>query len=273
MIKTVIYIKAGRVIYKKRKHLDGFLNPFKDNPFNMVVTEVEITRQDRFMESTHQGGLISDSNFEEYSVDVKAQKPSRYDQPLTAILQMRSLSKKVAENEANAEAWLYARSAFLYYIACFIIWTPATVSRIYTYVHPNNPAFGYNFTTAFFVTLLGTFNCIVYCITSKAACRSLYWNIRKGTWTWDDSVTARDKYETQDFHSTRKRSLWSTDNSDSSSLGKALKLFTMNKFDGKTKSLRALLGQLVQRGLQWVAQYEKPRSVCDGANEFNYRRQ
>ena len=122
MIKTVIYIKAGRVIYKKRKHLDGFLNPFKDNPFNMVVTEVEITRQDRFMESTHQGGLISDSNFEEYSVDVKAQKPSRYDQPLTAILQMRSLSKKVAENEANAEAWLYARSAFLYYIACFIIW-------------------------------------------------------------------------------------------------------------------------------------------------------
>ena len=122
MVKTVIYIRAGRVIYKKRKHLDGFLNPFKDNPFNMVVTEVEITRQDRSMESTHKGDLSSDSNFEEYSVNVKAQKPSRYDQPLTAILQMRSLSKKVAENEANAEAWLYARSAFLYYIACFMVW-------------------------------------------------------------------------------------------------------------------------------------------------------
>ena len=122
MAKTVIYVMAGRVIYKKRNHLDGFLNPLKENPFNMITTKVEITRETRSMEETNKGNLVPGSDFQEYSVDVNAHNPRRYEQPLTAILQIRSLSKKVAENEANAEAWLYARSAFLYYIACFVIW-------------------------------------------------------------------------------------------------------------------------------------------------------
>lgn len=123
MAKTVIYLKAGRVIYKTREHLDGFLNPFKENPFNMVFTEVEIIREDRStVEQSNKNGLLPDTGFQKYSVNVNADNPNRYDEPLDAIQQMRSLSKKVAENAPNPEAWLYARSAFLYYIACFIIW-------------------------------------------------------------------------------------------------------------------------------------------------------
>ena len=124
---------AGRVIYKKRKHLDGFLNPLKENPFNLVITEVEIIREERSMEQTSKGCLVPDNGFQEYSVDVNAHNPNRYDQPLRAILQMRSLSKQVAENETNVEAWLYARSAFLYYIACFIIWVRPPIFSLTLY--------------------------------------------------------------------------------------------------------------------------------------------
>ena len=121
-LKTIIYLRAGIVIYKAREHLDGFLNPFKERPFNMVFTEVEIIREDRSWEQSDKVGLVPDIGCQEYSVEVVADNPNRYDEPAAAVMQMRSLSKKVAENRANAEAWLYARSAFLYYIACFIIW-------------------------------------------------------------------------------------------------------------------------------------------------------
>ena len=100
----------------------------------MVFTEVEIVRERRSsMEHRNSKfGLVPDHGLPEYSVDVNSDNPYRYDEPLDAIQQMRSLSKKVAENAPNPEAWLYARSAFLYYIACFIVWVrrPALSSDV-----------------------------------------------------------------------------------------------------------------------------------------------
>ena len=50
-----------------------------------------------------------------------------------AVLRMRSLSREVAEDAVNPEAWLYARVAFLFYIALLITWvisgTPFHVDR------------------------------------------------------------------------------------------------------------------------------------------------
>lgn len=125
---------AGRVIYKKRSHLNGFLNPFNENPFtNTITTEIEITHERRpsfhAQDSVQNGGdtvgLPTDTieqEFTPYSVNIEVAPPDKQTQPLPALLRMRTLTRNVAENETNAEAWLYARVAFLFFAALLITW-------------------------------------------------------------------------------------------------------------------------------------------------------
>jgi len=44
------------------------------------------------------------------------------DKATPALLRMRSFSREVAEDAVHPEAWLYARVAFLFYIALLITW-------------------------------------------------------------------------------------------------------------------------------------------------------
>ena len=125
---TVIYCLAGRVIWKKRKQLEGFLNPFNENPFkNTVTTEVQITHEQRrgssqasfhFDEDT---GVLS-NGYHPYTVNIEVGATDKDRAPRPAILRMRSLTRAAAVNEKNAEAWLYARVAFLFFLSILITW-------------------------------------------------------------------------------------------------------------------------------------------------------
>jgi hypothetical protein len=117
---------AAKVIWNKRQHLDGFLNPLNENPFvNTITTDIEITTDERpIMKETHASNRIEDTITDidnPYSVQIRVdqRKDSR---PLSAALRMRSITRGVAEMESNAEAWLYARVAFLFFIALLITW-------------------------------------------------------------------------------------------------------------------------------------------------------
>jgi hypothetical protein len=176
----VVYGMAGKVIWSKRRHLDGFLNPLNENPFiNMVTTEIEITHEERFIVKDGSGQEMADmaNECDPYSVAVRVDSKSHpsSSRPLPAALRMRTLTRDAAEAETNAEAWLYARVAFLFFFALIITWVPTSVNRVYTLVNPTVVNFPLNYISSLVFPLQGFWNLIVYVITSQTACRRL-WN-------------------------------------------------------------------------------------------------
>jgi hypothetical protein len=130
VLAVIIYSMAAKAIWDKREHLDGFLNPLNENPFvNTITTQIEITTEERPMVNGKEDATVGIRGVERstdrgvgnpYSVDIQVDERAQAARP--AALRMRSLTRQVAKNEANAEAWLYARVAFLFFIALLITW-------------------------------------------------------------------------------------------------------------------------------------------------------
>lgn len=200
-----IYIRAGRVIYKRRDKLKGFLNPLNENPFTGVVTtEIDVTigPADQISPPTdaNRGRNPFDQTFEgipgveegnggpdPYTVEIgvgpkahgrKASKPE--------IFQMRSITREEALKEnPNPGAWLYARVAFLFFLSMLIIWIPSSANRVYSLVHPDRINFPLNYVSALVLPSQGILNVIVYVLTSQTACRELVNALRgRGTMPW-----------------------------------------------------------------------------------------
>lgn len=183
---------AGKVIWSKRRHLDGFLNPLNENPFtSTVTTEIEITHEERFITKDAGSQKTSDMSteaegFDPYTVDVQVAAQPRQHHAVPAALRLRTLTRDAAESETNADAWLYARVAFLFFLALLITWVPTSVNRVYALVHPDRVNFPLNYISSLVFPLQGFWNAVVYIITSQTACRRLWRELisrdaRKGT--------------------------------------------------------------------------------------------
>ncbi|KAL8669762.1 MAG: hypothetical protein Q9168_005656 [Polycauliona sp. 1 TL-2023] len=193
-----IYIRAGRVIYKRRDKLKGFLNPLNENPFTtgVVTTSIDVTvgpadelpapsdsrksnGQNPF-DKTFEGipGMEEGNNInglDPYTVDIAAnpnthgRKPSKPE-----LFQIRAITREEALKEnPNPGAWLYARVAFLFFLSMLIIWIPSSANRVYSLAHPNRINFPLNYVSALVLPMQGFLNAIVYILTSQTACREL----------------------------------------------------------------------------------------------------
>jgi len=180
-----VYAMAGKVIWNKRRHLDGFLNPLNDNPFTQIVTtEIEITHEERFIVKGDDAGQSTSArldSFDPYSVNVQVEPQATPGRPMPAPLRMRGITRDIAEAETNPEAWLYARVAFLFFLALLITWVPSSVNRVYAWVEPNKVNFALNYVSSFVFPLQGFWNLIVYIITSQTACRRLWMSMTRRT--------------------------------------------------------------------------------------------
>ncbi|MCJ1436029.1 hypothetical protein MMC27_005407 [Xylographa pallens] len=178
LVAMTIYCVAGRVIWKKRQHIKGnFLNPLNENFLNIVTTTVDVSASDRRVVSV----LRNDSeaqyeDYQQYSVEVETQPEDKSQLP--AILHMPRITREVAENEVNPDAWLYARSAVLYFLALLLVWVPSSINRIYALVHPDQVNFGLNYVSSLVFSLQGLFYAIVFCVTNQTACSRLHKDIR-----------------------------------------------------------------------------------------------
>lgn len=139
---------AGKVLWQKRKELPGFLNPLNENPFkNTITTEIQVTSQPRpqrgfpdilkpssnFDETTDNSQNNDDLNA--YSVNIEGGQNEDYSRPsMPDLMRIRTLTRTAAVNEMNAEAWLYARTSFLFFLALLITW----VSRFSGVAKVNN---------------------------------------------------------------------------------------------------------------------------------------
>ena len=114
---------AGHVIWKNRKHLQGFLNPLNEHPFTpSVTTEIQITSEARDTDATPNEELgVNADGFSPYSISISVDDQDRKPETRPPFL-MPSLAKTTSVEVVNAEAWLYARVAFLLFIALLVTW-------------------------------------------------------------------------------------------------------------------------------------------------------
>jgi hypothetical protein len=165
---------AAKVIWDKRAHLDGFLNPLNENPFtNTVTTEIEITHEERPIVKEDMHPSFSDNSGEVDPYSVQVQVNPGHQRPLPAALRMRTLTRDAATRETNAEAWLYARVAFLFFVALLITWVPTSANRMYAMANPESFNYPLNYIASFLFPLQGFWNLIVYVLSSQRACRHL----------------------------------------------------------------------------------------------------
>ncbi len=115
---------AARTVWQKRKELPGFLKFLNEDPFsNTVTTEIDIVScpRDNLSPASR---IETGEDYNPYSVDVKVgpQRNSRRPSMPTELMRIRSLTRTVAVNEINSEAWLYARTSFLFFLALLVTW-------------------------------------------------------------------------------------------------------------------------------------------------------
>ena len=128
IIAMTIYFRAGRVIWKKRQHLRGnFLNPMNEDFLNILTITVDIsTSAQRAVPGLRSDLEVQYEDYQAYSVEVEAEAHPQAQAQMPAILNIPRITREVAQNEVNADAWLYARSAVLYFMALLLVWVYIT---------------------------------------------------------------------------------------------------------------------------------------------------
>ena len=183
LVAVVIYMMAGHHVWKKREALSGFLNPFNEDPFTSVLTTTEVT----IISASREPSLPNievrevpnshiDDSYDAYSVNIEIgqRKPSR-----PAMFRIPTATRAVALSQENVESFLYARVAFLFFVALLITWVPSSVNRAYALAHPEHINFGLNLSSALVFSIQGILNTLVYVVTSKSACRKLWVRVRR----------------------------------------------------------------------------------------------
>ncbi|KAL9133926.1 MAG: hypothetical protein Q9175_004887, partial [Cornicularia normoerica] len=164
---------AFRKVWINRHQLRGLFNPFNENPFQgTITTVVDVTTYARRDPSLDPNNNNDDDagmaipgmepakagGFDPYSVNVEVgqdhlqqqRKPSAPD-----LFRVRTLTRNAALSEANSEAWLYARVAFLFFCALLVSWVPSSINRLYALTNPDKYNFGLNYTESLVLPLQG----------------------------------------------------------------------------------------------------------------------
>ncbi|KAI4132696.1 MAG: hypothetical protein LQ347_002491 [Umbilicaria vellea] len=202
-----IYTLTGRDIYQKRQSLREFsalshIEEGKLSAPNSRTTDVQITSQAvlKFPQSLHHArGMrnLQSSNpppdsqeHQPYTINIESPKPSRG-------------SPSSSSYNTDIAAWAYTKVAMLFFAALLITWVsspfpifpfpsprappcrrkqskpppsqvPATVNRVYTFVHAGDLNFPLMYIEALVLPLQGFWNAVIYIATSMAACRGLW---------------------------------------------------------------------------------------------------
>ena len=201
----IIYCIALAKAWRHRRALVGLLNPLNENPFAGTVTtdiEVEFSEGGRGGQyqnpfgSQYEGlGMQEEGRKNPYTVVVQGTPYDSRSRP--ELLRLPTLTRNAALAEENAEAWLYARIAFLYFLAMIICWIPASINRLVSVIRPNEIIFGLNYAAICGLPLQGFLNGLVYYVSSQTAINRLFTrcSLRKSpSRPSKDSQRIRDSY-------------------------------------------------------------------------------
>lgn len=199
LVTFFIYIRAGRTIYIKRKQLlhfssgdpDSGTRPGNDTihsivkPAGVVVTTVSTLRTEPNSDTEPSTASGTDGVKGQYSVNISADAP-----PISIgkaapgtneprIPTNRQIQDDTVRARTDNAAWAYTKCAILFFSAMLITWIPSTANRVHSLIHGKS-SLPLEYMSAFVLPLQGCWNCVIYVITSRAACRNFVHELRFG---------------------------------------------------------------------------------------------
>ncbi|EAW14693.1 putative cAMP receptor-like protein [Aspergillus clavatus NRRL 1] len=192
-----IYLRAGKLIFKKRQQLKEarYSDIFAEantpvSPAFIRTTEIHITSEIAYSggESSRLAAVTASliphqylSPYTPYSVTIEAGGVSGQlnDVPMQGLQkgQQDSYAQRHAM-DVNLAAWAYTKYAMFFFIALLITWVPSTVNRLYALVYPDDFNFGMNYASGFVLPLQGFWNSIIYISISWPAFKSSFARFR-----------------------------------------------------------------------------------------------
>jgi len=206
----LIYIRAGRTIYEKRKMLYNISVPDSDtDPYSTSkTTEVFVTtevvdrgqgsnmppsavvagrhRRDSSVTNSQQGQAPSGAAYSvTISADVENQAAAPVPPTSTTTMHVQSGPSTNTKNtlsalqrrknyEANNAAWSYTKCAILFFAAILITWIPSSANRVYSVLNNGHSILGLEYAAAFVLPLQGLWNCVIYITTSMTGCKTYF---------------------------------------------------------------------------------------------------
>ena len=170
-----IYCIALAKAWRHRRSLVGLLNPLNENPFaGTITTDIEIVFSEQSSENQQYNdiGLQEQGKKTPYTVVVQGTNYDSKSRP--GLFRLPTQTRNAALAEDNAEAWLYARVAFLYFLAMIICWIPASINRLVSVIKPNDNIYGLNEAAIIGLPLQGFLNGLVYYVSSQTAIKNLF---------------------------------------------------------------------------------------------------
>jgi hypothetical protein len=205
-ITFIIYLRAGKEIYTRRKQLQRFqhisANQSSRQFTSTKTTEVHVTsetatRVHRPIDLSDIGDSRTNSQVDSdrpaYSVSVFTQQQtprlpasptfsntSYYESkeprgPASELLNSYHIpARRNTAMEANNAAWSYTKVAVLFFTAMLVTWIPSSANRLYSVVNQNQISPPLLFASSFVLPLQGFWNSVIYFTTSWSAVVALF---------------------------------------------------------------------------------------------------
>jgi len=195
----VIYLRAGKEIYQKRKQLMSFSTQLPSTPMIPVedpfqstkTTEVHVTSEsindtEQPIDLTRLGHRPTASDRPLYSVQISSRQvgneltstsspgPRSKSLPNLPRSEQIQLTRPYIAMEANNAAWSYTKVAILFFTAMLVTWIPSSANRVYSVVNPGYISPPLQFASAFVLPLQGFWNAVIYITTSWTACKKFF---------------------------------------------------------------------------------------------------
>ncbi|KAI0552542.1 G-protein coupled receptor [Xylaria curta] len=198
VVTFFIYIRAGGEIYRKRRQLRKLdsssiggggtdIEMFKmEEAYPVKTTEISVTS-----ESAAQPGVAhtlpgpqSPSAQESeasaaYSITISSNHGPRDSRAVstnknvpTNVTQAKAKRRK--NHDLNSAAWAYTKCAILFFTALAVTWLPSSANRVYSVVHGGETVVVLEILSAIVLPLQGTWNAIIYIVTSWAAVKLFF---------------------------------------------------------------------------------------------------
>lgn len=202
-ITFIIYLRAGKEIYTRRKQLQRFQHVNANQSARQLTstrtTEVHVTSESaRPIDLSDIGDSRTNSQVDPdrpaYSVSVFTQQQtprlpasptfsntSYYESkesprgPTSELLNSyHNPVRRNATMEANNAAWSYTKVAVLFFTAMLVTWIPSSANRVYSVVNPTKISPPLQFASSFVLPLQGFWNSVIYFTTSWSAVVALF---------------------------------------------------------------------------------------------------
>lgn len=81
----------------------------------------------------------------------------------------------------------YLRTSFVFALSILITWTPSSINRVYSFVHPKSTSYWLNLASAIVLPLQGLWNGVIFCATSWTVLKEEVLEFKTRHWVSSDS--------------------------------------------------------------------------------------